>query len=277
MTNIHRYRKLLEAEYDIQPRNGQGTELFLPRQPRDFTDVEEGDFGEYLFTELPDVVRHLNLAAFNALLLNGEPGSGKSHLKDDLTMAVAAVNNVPFMTVRLEVNGGKATGPDHVAAIYDRLIQEGSAKNLVVLDNVDFLGYRGHSRTRGRARQYAAEMSELINIILHDDNTVILGTAHDEEWRSGRWIWDDAEIDQPAQEVLNYFDETFSFAGILTPRGLEEVLHERGYDRHFVDQLALDGMRSFFMARHLDFELYRIDPKAALTKVWADRQQRKTL
>ena len=268
-------RDLLEGSFRQNKSNGSGYELFLPKKPQAFSEVSERLSDAILFSEVPKIVGGLHTAVNNALLVSGEPGSGKSHLRDDITMAKAAMHNVPYLMASLHINGGRKNGYESIRRQITKLRKDGGENPLIVFDNIDYAGYKGKSRTRSSAQAYAQGMSRIVEEVVENDAFTVLGLAHDEEWRRGKWTWDDPEVDRPAYDILHNFVNGYRFQGDLTDQGLAEVARIRGLGSDFIDTLAKDGMQNFFCARHLDFHLYEQNPEAALLAIQQGRDARK--
>lgn len=112
---------------------------------------------------------------------------------------------------------------------------------------------------------------------LNDSSFKVLGTAHDDEWRKGRWTWKDPEIDEPAQRVLSAFSEKIVITGELTDFGVQETLAERELhnDEVFHSQIARDGLNTFFFVRHLVPASYMQDAEGEIARIRAVRQAMK--
>jgi hypothetical protein len=281
------------------PRNGNGYWAFVPEEPSSFADHVElmGADGEFLETK-----EVLDTAFENgSVLVRGEPGAGKSHLVREIqTLAVA--NNVPVFCLTTHISAGKATGIENArepfAAFSEAVGEDG--EGVVILDNIDYLGYRGTSRTRGASTKFANAASEFMDELLADGRFAVVGTAHNDEWREAHWKWDDPAIDDKAKEVLDKFDSEVVFEGKMSLMGLVHVIMgkngknvaaanaaaaERGEDpavrpiniaqaARVVRGLRGTGRANFFHANHLDPDYYLKDPEAALAKIQEGRDKR---
>lgn len=204
---------------DTDMRAGRAYSMFVPQNPQGFSEQMFEDLDRTTFKDVPDIIT--TALEEGSVFVQGEPGSGKSHLVDDLTMACAA-NNVPYATLTMHINGGKADGPANAREMFDRfrelLGDTPGRRALVVIDNVDYLAYKGH-RSGGRARQYAGEMDELLTELVSDPRLVMVGTGHDDAWREGRWGWNDEVINSHAQHAIELFGSRVVFEGRLSLLG----------------------------------------------------------
>lgn len=281
---------LLRPEQSVPPKdifyenrqNGHGIDYFVPSQARQITREVMTDLDGTTFLEVPEVMR--SLVGSKSVLIEGEPGSGKSHLVEDLKM-VCATNGVPYFSLALHINGGKRAGPqiarESLAEFKSLLAQrDPTATPIVILDNVDYLGYRGSSRSRTRTDEFAREMAGLINELMADESLLVLGSAHDDDWREGRWAWG-GEINAVSQHVVESFAARLSFEGSLSLMGLIDVVRNRHPDYvggraiRLVRLLKTMGLASYFYAKHTDLDSLEADPDAELARVQAGRAERK--
>jgi hypothetical protein len=270
---ISRGVDIFKGDYIQDRRSGAGYELFLPSVAKSLEDASVSPDVPVLFTELGRVA---DLAMrYGALLVFGEPGSGKSHLRDDITTALAIENNVPYLSVSLHINGSKITGPQTLQNAVTRLKRAGDGQKLVFVDNIDYLGYKGHRRYN-LVSKYTAETGDLLQELVEDDDLCVIGSAHDQEWRDGNWKWADESINQKAQDVLDVFPLSYEFRGDLTEKGREEVAHMRGIDPLFASRLASDGLGTFFHVRHLDPMQYSVNPEMEVSRIEQIRRGMKT-
>lgn len=124
-------------------RNGHGVLMYVPESPQDFGDKLSYQ-DETVFPEATDIALRALRAPNKGLLVLGEPGSGKSHLVDDLVLAHGAANNAPAMTLSLHLVGGSATGLENAKGYVDTFTRRiGDTQGLVVLDNLGYRHFRG--------------------------------------------------------------------------------------------------------------------------------------
>jgi hypothetical protein len=257
--------------------NGQGYWMFTPRAPRSFGE-QAGAMAEYGdFSELGGVISMA--AESGSVLVKGAPGSGKSHLVRELQTS-AVVHNVPTFCLTTHVNAGKRTGIENVReplAQFAETIDEGG-QGLIILDNVDFLGYKGSSRRATPTAEYAEQARALFGELIDDPRFAVIGTAHDDAWREGRWTWDDPRIDVPAREALELFGSQAVFEGKMSLVGLAHILHGRGFNlgtaARTIRELRGQDRANFFHANHIDPDAYLADPQAAIAEIEAGRQAR---
>lgn len=258
--------------------NGHGYWAFMPKHPAEFGEqaANMAEYGDFL--ELRDVV---GMAAQNgSVLVKGAPGSGKSHLVRELQTS-AVVYDVPAFCLTTQVNAGKRGGIDNIRGPIEEFKQGvGDGQGLVILDNVDYLGYKGRSRRVTPAAEYAASAREMFGEILDDPHLAVVGTAHNDEWRAGRWTWNNPDIDVPAQEAMDGFASQAVFEGKMSLVGLAHILHNRGAPlgvaARTIRELNSYDKARFFYANHIDPDLYLTDPEAAVAEIEAGRQQRTT-
>lgn len=274
-------------EIQENKRNGQGHWMFTPEAAVSFdnglsTLREYGDF-----TEMTPIIDELSKS--KAVLVEGAPGSGKSHLIRDVQTGCIA-SNIPAFCLTMHVNAGKRSGAANARVALDEFKDKTQATGgLVILDNADFVGYKGSgSRSRGSATEYAQTVNPLVSELLDDPKYVILATAHDDEWREGKWKWEDPQIDKPAQSILEAFPARFTFEGKMALVGLAHILHARNLARaegespitlgqaaQTIRMLHQSGRANFFHAQHLPVGLFLEDPGTAIQEIDAGRAQRR--
>ena len=277
------------GEIQENKRNGYGywMHLPLPAAPLSETLSALRNFGT--FTEIPEIVDQLTWS--KGVLVKGAPGSGKSHLIEEIQTG-CILNNLPAFRLSMHINSGKVTGIENVRPFIeefqDRVKVTGGG--LVILDNLDILGYKGKSRSRTRSTEYAQEALPFVEEILETPYLVVLATAHDEAWREGRWIWQDPAIDEPARAALEAFPAQFAFEGKMALEGLAHILYLRNKARsegtdseeitlgqagQVMKMLEASGKANFFHARHLDVGVFLKDPEEAITQIDHGREVRR--
>lgn len=270
-------------------RNGFGYWSFTPANgvPLGEGLPEVAKYGDFI--EMREVVDEL--AHNKGVLVAGAPGSGKSHLVADLQTA-SIVNNVPAFCLMMHINSGKASGLENIKPALkdftDRADQTGGG--VVILDNLDMLGYRGKSRTRTRSTGYAQAALPIVKDLLDKPNIAVVGTIHDDAWREGRWTWDDEAIDGPAHAVLEAFPTRLEFEGKMALVGLAHILKLRNAQRsegqtdislgraaQVIRLLHRAGRANFWHANHLEIPLFLENPQAAIDKIEQGRAERRNI
>lgn len=274
-------------------RNGYGYWMYTPESPVSFAEAlpELRNYGG--FTELPAIIDAVDKA--RRILLIGEPGSGKSHLVRDLQVD-CAINSVPAFCLTVHINGGKKDGVQNIKPQLEEFRTKTKASGgLLILDNIDYIGYKGGSRNFGKAEAYAREFQPLIADLITDESLYILATAHDEPWREGRWAWRNELIDGPARATLEAFPSKLTFEGKMALEGLAQILLSRkpgteaddeavnnridkvsiGDATKVMLELSKLGRANFFHANHLELEKFLKDPDTAIQEIDQGRQLRR--
>jgi hypothetical protein len=258
------------------PSNGNGYWYSLPDAPVPLAEGLEAAAQYGTFNELPAIV---DMAEANgSVLVQGAPGAGKSHLVRELQTSFV-VNDVPCFCLTVHVNGGKASG---VEVMKEQLgiFQEATRDTggVVILDNVDYVGYRGSSRTRSASTRYAEGLESTVAELAANPSIVTIATGHNDDWREGRWKWNDPAIDGPAGRIMDQFGSQLVFEGGMSLVGLAHVMHNRGFRLGEAARTirALKGMdrANFFHANHVDPAEFAANPAAAIAKIEAGRQER---
>lgn len=289
MTSVNSYPlPALPNEIEQDRTNGQGYWLFTPDTPGNLNELLESLPEESSFTEAGAIAQGLKTCG--SVLVEGAPGSGKSHLVRDLQVA-AVVHNVPTFALSTHVNGGKRNGVENIHQPLERFMEYAQyAGGVVILDNVDYPGYKGNSgkaRSRGAAAEYARTLQPIVKELIEHPQIAVLGTAHDDRWRHGKWTWHDQAIDGPATATLEAFSIRITFEGKMALVGLAHILRERNLKRaedmpaldlgsaaRIIRMLRANGMADFFHANHLNAHLFLEDPEAALREIDHGRDAR---
>lgn len=275
-------------------RNGYGYWMYTPESPVSFPEAlpELRNYGG--FTELPAIVDEVDKS--RRVLLLGEPGSGKSHLVRDLQVG-CAINSVPAFCLTVHINAGKKDGVQNIKPQIEefRVKSKEAGGGLLILDNIDYIGYKGGSRNFVKAEAYSKNFQPLIEDLFTDESLYILATAHDESWREGRWAWHNEAIDGPAKAALEAFPSQLTFEGKMALEGLAQILLSRkpsieeGKEEvnNLVDKVSIGdatkvmlelskmGRANFFHANHLELEKFLKDPDAAIQEIDHGRQLRR--
>jgi len=268
-------------------RNGYAYWMYLPAPAAPLTEAlpEVAQYGD--FEEMPVIIDALQNT--DGVLVTGAPGSGKSHLVRDIQTA-CFFNNIPTFCLTLHVNGGKGEGVDNIRPYIEEFREKSreTGGGVVILDNIDYVGYRGKSRSHAKAAKYAEAIEPLVEELLDDSQIKLLATAHDEEWRAGRWTWEDPAIDEPADAILNAFPSCLVFDGKMALEGLAHLLWVRSAARaegeppitisqaaQVIRHLSESRRANFFHANHLDVGLFLHDPNAAIAELDRGREERR--
>lgn len=113
------YATELSGRFERYKANGYGYEMWLPEQPKDFSVVSLGTGETAIFSEIPEIIHKLRETS-GGLLIEGEPGAGKSHIRDDLIVQKGILEGVPYLSASLHINGGRPEGP----AVLPRLLRD---------------------------------------------------------------------------------------------------------------------------------------------------------
>ncbi len=258
--------------------NGNGYLAYSPSRPKTVAEFR-ADLDACVtprFTEFGEI---LDLAIDNgSVLLEGEPGAGKSNICQDIERCGRQLG-IPLLRITVHINAGTTRTTGNTLALIDRFRNmPAERQGLFILDNVDYVGYRGSSRTRRNAAEYAETIvPELIKTI-DDDSTLAVGTAHDEQWRENKWQWNDPAIDQPASELMEAYRAKRRFLGQMSQQSIIELLEQRGVETGLAEvtaqELCLRGLQSFFYAFHIDTDMFSRDPEAAVATVKMGRALR---
>ncbi len=197
------------------------------------------------------------------VLLEGQPGSGKSEIIQSI-IRDCFLSQTSFFSLKLHVNAGKGEGIKNVASSLDEYLTHTSqyAGN-ILLDNCDYIGYRGH-RSLQRAEEYSSDFLECLNNLVKPDilgNNTIIGTIHPELWRVGQWQWPEGSlILKNAHEVLSIMKEgRTEFLGKIALHNFVSILIKRGLSDDAAHLTALDldglGLADYAHAKLLDLRL----------------------
>lgn len=256
--------------------NGNGYWYFLGNPESNVADHLADVAGYGLFLEAPALLS--NAQKYGSVLLEGAPGSGKTNIFREIQEASVAYD-VSCFGLTMHVNSGKSSGIENVRSHLEAFRQHVAATGGIVLfDNADYVGYKGHSRRQNAAKRYAAEASGYLGEIIADPNLLVIGSAHDARWRMGHWTWGDPAIDQSAHQFIDSFASRLPFRGQVALVGLVEVMERRGVERakaaRVIRGLRLLQMADFFHANHVQPDRFLTDPVSAVAEIEAGRALR---
>lgn len=277
--DIHNQQRALNSHEIVEDqRNGFAYWQFSPDKPEA---IHEGLQGIAEYSGFKDTAGILQQAEqFGSVLIEGAPGAGKSHLVRELQEG-AFINNVPAFCLTMHINQGKPEGIQNIHAPFEAFrTVAAETGGLVILDNVDMVGYKGKSKRGPAVAKYAADTAAFVRDIAADPSLITIATGHDELWREGRWVWNRPDVDIPANEVLDSFGARAVFEGKMTLAGLAGVLHEKGHRFDVaakgVRKMREQGVADFFHANHLDLDAYMADSTAAVTVIEEKRAAMRT-
>ncbi len=250
--------------YHTNRRAGHGYEVFLPQtggplEPHDTLPPTP------MFAEASTIGR-VAAEGPGPLLVEGEPGAGKSHLIDDLTITHGVEANTAFALLKLHINGANKEGIRHFREATDAFRGHDN-KKLVVIDNVDYIGYKGHRR-QALVTEHSQQALEVMSELAADPSVTLIGIAHDDEWREGNWRWPkEHAISGFAQEALRLFTNRHSFQGHLTEDGLADIVAQRQLSDDFVAEIKKRNLTTYFYASLLDEASFLQDPESEMRRI----------
>lgn len=212
------------------------------------------------------------------LLIEGEPGVGKSHLAHDLVIAGSEAGLVTGGIVT-HINGGSKRGVSNALDFFDQLRQRSSGNGLLVVDNIDFFGYSGNSGKRGYglAEAHLTVAREIKSMVDDPDDLTVVGVGHTSLWRIHHWGFGERRGDQEdaitpvITDLLLAFDEIRDFEGIISAGVAKHLLRRRHPE--ISCEAATDIVEQVHeLVGRLTFKhLYHLDPAAPSVQSEIDR------
>lgn len=259
-------------------RNGRGYYIYEPLNPQHITHSlgSLDSCVNHRFVEMTAITE--KIIRNQSVLLEGKPGAGKSNILKDVEKC-ATLANVPVFRLALHINAGTNRTIDNTLEIVDQqLSRHGDVGRLVLLDNVDYGGYRGSTRRRKNAYEYAELILPKLADLIDDNSTYSIGTAHDSAWRERKWQWGDPLIDGMANNLLDAFNERYNFRGEMTAASVTELIASRCNDRVKAERVTTGlnelGLLKFHVANHVDVDVFLSDDETALLQVDQGRSER---
>ncbi|HEX8226579.1 MAG TPA: AAA family ATPase [Candidatus Saccharimonadales bacterium] len=275
--------KIIHAsEYGVTTEdrsNGNGYREFKPDPEAAGPATKHGlRKSDHIFKELPAIVRQLHHDG--SVLLHGAAGSGKTNLVQDVEH-YCELSATPSMRLSVQIAAGKPAQFPHIEAVIADFIEDTDGDQAVfILDNVDYVNYKGH-RSRNRAKAFAVAAVPFLLDAMDEENIQTLGTAHTEQWQQSRWQTDDTEVSELQERLLNAFVSEFEFMGLLSKGGIRKVLgaraEEEGIDEDTIDaalEILTEPKADFHIVRHVDLARLIENPDAAIDEVRAGREKR---
>ncbi len=216
-----------------------------------------------------------------SVLLEGAPGAGKSNICQDLERCSRFIG-LPILKISMHINAGTTRHTEETINLVDsyRRLSNAAGRRIFILDNVDYGGYKGSSRTRKNAIEYAEAVLPHLVEAVDDVNLIAIGAAHDEDWRTAKWTWRDPAIDRPARELIEAYRSRYDFQGYMSEESVQELLlHREAHPDQAMSiarSLGKAGLLQFFYANHINPEVYAKDPSEAIARVQTGRQKRYT-
>lgn len=254
--------------------------MFTPHNPSSISDIDQPDVSGSSFEEFPDIFQ--TLYEGRSVLLRGAPGSGKTNVIRDLEEHCRTLR-IPYLTLAVHLNAGTTATVDETRTLLDGYADANRQHGgLLILDNADYIGYKGH-RSAVKAVTYAKTTTHALIRTMGSEGIRTLGTAHSEDWQVNQWRWGRPDIDEAQAALLQAFDTTVVFEGALTTKGVFSILAKKMHDDETrtdapdVRQMAGDITRygrNFHLLNHVDLSVFVRSPLTALHEIDKGRQLR---
>jgi hypothetical protein len=236
------------VELSTNVANGHGYRYEVGGQEPDFV----GEFSD-------DVEAILELAIDEGnCLVEGSPGSGKSHLARELGTVARRTYDVATLTFYAHINGGSKRGVDNALLALDSFSENHGNDGLIIVDNLDYYGKSSNGKANRRshrtklAKVHTTTAGYIKDLVSDDGAPVVLGLAHNQEWRDNQWNFDktlgsEDSITPTAQALLEAFTASYQFEGNLKPEAAYRILVEN-FDRFS----ALSIVQTLISSGHLN-------------------------
>lgn len=259
-------------------RNGYGYLLFepdMPVSPSANGDTISGCVSQR-FLEMPRIMQ--KALDTGSVLLEGKPGAGKSNILQDFERCSRFVGT-PVLKISVHINAGTTRTIEetvHLLENYQERFRD--IGSVLLVDNVDYGGYKGKKRTRKNALQYAEAVLPVLTKAVEDTGITAIGTAHDELWRQNKWEWSDPLINKSGRDLLEAFSSRYEFAGDMSEHSLRELLEHRSGSANKAEEITSRlgelGLLSFYYGNHIDPDEFLKDERSALNAVEEGRKKR---
>lgn len=265
-----------EAYFENNPDNGAGYTLYQPA------------LEPYPNTSLDDVVKSLTfpystfyISAVDAALgsnlaIEGCPGAGKSHLTKDLIIASIGLQR-PVFALKTHIAFGKKNAMDSRAEDMLEFIDGQKQKPLVILDNVDFLGYKGSHRTKPNAEKALDTYGRVIRSLVDSPSVSVIGIIHTLDWRETHWSEGWPDISQRATDIIEDLGDPVKFNGEMDYKRARRHMARIGIDSERAKRLlnavqSVTGELLFRHVHHLDRHLSAVNDEGGMRRRSDDEQ-----
>ncbi len=166
------------------------------------------------------------------LRLEGQPGCGKSEIINLLfTESSSQSNDYNVFKLATHINGGKTAGIENIKEPFERFLNNcQNVGGLMLIDNIDYLGYKGHRSVSG-AKYYSQEFAALIDQVFDCSNLKCLATSHCQDWRRSHWLWanEHQAINQISQATIDKFSVVLNYQGNISEHSFCQQLQSKGF------------------------------------------------
>lgn len=211
-------------------KNGYGIEIIFGRN-----DFSKNMLENETFVEFDPIISIAE--QFKAVRVQGQPGAGKSEILSAIHLS-AYQAGVSSLFLKSHINGGRHDGLQNIGPLLNEYVKHTRyLGGLILLDNLDFVGYKG-KRTRTSATRYSEEYMKFVELIMHDNSNLVVATTHTDEWRKGNWQWEsDSPITINANQVIDMIEPVFDYGGLVKKDYVLHFLADRIMDEQIVDPM----------------------------------------